>query len=175
VGVSGREEPIGAGEGRPAATAAEALAALGSSLQAGLGGRQAVERLERIGSNDVPEKRPQPLLLFLRKFWGLSAWMLELIAGLSWVLQKYTDFGIALALLLLNAVISFFQEQRASAAVAALRSRLQVTSRVLRDGRWQILPARDLVPGDVVRLRTGDFVPVDARILEGDCASTSPP
>lgn len=156
------------GSGRAGEDGRETLSTFSLSGQTGLSGAEARARLERNGPNDVPEKHAHPLALFLRKFWGLSAWMLELIAILSFVLHKYTDLGIVLALLLVNAVISFLQEQRASAAVAALRSRLQVMSRVLRDGSWQVLPARELVSGDVVRVRTGDFIPADVQLLDGE-------
>ena len=74
---------------------------------------------------------------------------------------------VALSLLVANAILSFFQEQRASTAVKALRSKLQVKARVLRDARWQAVPARDLVTGDVVRVRTGDFVPADLQLFDG--------
>jgi plasma-membrane proton-efflux P-type ATPase len=136
-------------------------------IKTGLSSAEAKSRLERDGPNDVPEKKSHPLLSLARKFWGLSAWMLELIAALSFVLGKTADFWIAVALLVVNAALSFLQEQRASAAVAALRRQLQVTARVLRDGRWTSLPARELVCGDVIRVRTGDFVPADAEIAEG--------
>ena len=138
-----------------------------TDVKSGLSSAEAGSRLERDGPNEVPEKKSHPFLSLARKFWGLSAWMLELIAGLSFVLGKTTDFWIAIALLFVNAALSFLQEQRASAAVAALRRQLQVTTRVLRDGRWTSLPARELVSGDIIRLRTGDFVPADAEIGEG--------
>lgn len=167
--MSAAEKPAASqGQPAPAKTAAERLSLLGSSRQTGLSGAAAKAAKARSGPNDVPEKRAHPLALFLRKFWGLSAWMLELIAVLSFFLHKLTDFAIVLALLVVNAVIGFLEEQRASAAVAALRSRLQVTSRVLRDGSWQVVAARELVPGDVVRLRTGDFVSADVQVLEGE-------
>ncbi len=136
-------------------------------INSGLSGAEAKSRLERDGPNEVPEEKSHPLLSLARKFWGLSAWMLELIAALSFALGKAADFWIAVALLLVNAALSFLQEYRASAAVAALRRQLQVTARVLRDGRWSSLPARDLVCGDVIRVRTGDFVPADAKIAKG--------
>ncbi len=136
-------------------------------ITTGLSGAEARLRLERDGPNEVPEKRSHPLLGLARKFWGLSAWMLELIAVLSFALGKTADFWIAVALLVVNAALGFLQEQRASAAVAALRRQLQVTARVLRDGRWALVPARDLVRDDVIRLRTRDFVAADAEILEG--------
>lgn len=134
----------------------------------GLTHAEATERLARDGANEVPEKSPHLIARLARKFWGLSAWMLELIAVLSLILGKRVDFGIALALLVVNATLSFFQEHRASAAVSALRRRLQITARVRRDGTWESLPARDLVQGDVVRVRAGDIVPADALLLDGE-------
>ncbi len=134
----------------------------------GLSAEEARRRLAAHGANAIPEPRTHPLLGFARKFWGLSAWMIESIAVISLILQKWPDFWIALVLLLVNAVLSFFQERRASAAVTALRERLQVSARALRDRTWQVIPAQDLVPGDVVRLRGGDFVPADSRVLQGD-------
>jgi plasma-membrane proton-efflux P-type ATPase len=148
--------------------ASEVLATFGSSRDRGLADRDATARLDRDGPNEVPERPSRPLWRLLRKFWGLSAWMLELIAALSFVLHKRADFALALALLVVNALLGFIQEQRASAAVGALRRRLRVTARVLRDGVWKALPARELVTGDVVRVRGGDFVPADAVIIEGD-------
>lgn len=147
--------------------AADVLIALGSDRHTGLSGREAESRLEREGPNEVPEKTAHPVLGLARKFWGLSAWMLELIALLSFILGKHADLAVALALLLVNAILSFLQEQRASAAVTALRRQLQITARVLRDGLWQPMPARQLVQGDVIRVRTGDFVPGDAQIIDG--------
>lgn len=150
-----------------ASTTAARIAALGSDREAGLSKLEAQARLGRDGPNEIPEQKRHPLLLFARKFWGLSAWMLELIAILSFALGKTADFWIAVALLLANAILGFLQEQRASTAVAALRSRLRVTARVLRDGGWQGVSARDLVRGDVIRLRSGDFVPADVQVIEG--------
>ena len=151
----------------PGKTAIESLASLASKRETGLPAAEAAARLARDGANEVPAKKAHPLLSFARKFWGLSAWMLELIAVLSLLLGKRADLAVALALLSVNAVLSFLQEQRASAAVTALRHQLQVTARVLRDGQWQSKPARELVAGDVMRLRSGDFVPADAQIIEG--------
>lgn len=148
-------------------TAAEIITALGSSLESGLTMADAALRLRKDGPNDIPEKKSHPFVGFALKFWGLSAWMIELIAILSFILGKYVDFWIALALLMVNALLSFFEEQRASGAVTALRNRLQVSGRVLRDHIWQLLPARELVCGDVIRVRAGDFVPADAQIVDG--------
>ena len=149
-------------------SAADVLSSLGSDRDAGLSSVDAAARLERDGPNEVAEKKSHPVIRFARKFWSLSAWMLELIALLSFVLDKRADLAIALALLLVNAMLSFLQEQRASAAVSALRHQLQVTTRALRDRLWQSMPARQLVSGDVIRVRTGDFVPADAQLVDGE-------
>ena len=135
---------------------------------AGLTGSEAAARLRRDGPNEVAEPRAHPIARFAAKFWGVSPWMLELIAVLSFLLQKTADLWVALALLVANAVIGFVQEQRASSAVEALRSQMRVMARALRDGSWQPVAARELVRGDVVRLRAGDFVPADVRLAEGE-------
>ena len=120
----------------PTRTAEETLSSLGSNRDAGLAKADADARLAKQGPNEVPEERSHPILRFAKKFWGLSAWMIELIAVLSLVLHKYADLWVALSLLVANAILSSFQEQRASAAVTALRKQLQVTARVLRDRSW---------------------------------------
>lgn len=147
-------------------TALETLAALAAN-STGLSGVEARKRLADAGPNAVPEAKTHPLMGFARKFWGLSAWMIELIILVSFILHKWSDLWIAIALLIVNAILSFLQEHRAAAAVSALRKRLQVTARVLRDGTWQPIPAQELVPGDVVRVRSGDFVPADTQVIEG--------
>jgi H+-transporting ATPase len=161
------KQPVPTANAAPPPSATETLAALGTNAETGLTGPEAARRLAAQGPNDVPEKKPHPLLNFARKFWGLSAWMIELIIALSLLLGKWADLGVALALLVVNAILSFVQEERASAAVSALRQRLQVSARVLRDGSWQQISARELVAGDVIRLRSGDFVPADAQLLGG--------
>jgi plasma-membrane proton-efflux P-type ATPase len=155
------------GSPAPATSAKEALETLGSNRESGLAKADAAARLKKQGPNDVPEKQTHFVLLFAKKFWGLSAWMIELIALLSFVLHKRADGWVAVSLLVANAILGFFQEQRASAAVTALRKKLQVTARVLRGGSWQPVPARDLVVGDVVRVRAGDFVPADLQLCDG--------
>jgi len=124
-------------------------------------------RRKEVGYNEVAEKRGHPILIFLGKFWGLSAWMLELIMVLSVVLGKFSDLAVVSILLVVNAVLSFMQEHRAAGVVETLRKRLQVSARVLRESNWQVIPARDLVPGDIVRLRPGDVIPADIKLLTG--------
>ena len=122
-------------------------------------------RRKEHGYNEVAETKGHPVLKFLRKFWGISAWMLELIMILSAALGKYSDLVVVSALLVINAVLSFLQERRAAGVVEALRRRLQVSARVLRDSSWQVVPARELVPGDIVRVRPGDIIPADVKLL----------
>lgn len=133
----------------------------------GLSTEEASERLRRDGPNEIKEEPHHPWRLFLKKFWGLSAWMIEAMALLSLALGKYNDLWVSLFLLVTNALLSFFQEEHAATAVAALRQRLEVTARVLRDGAWRPLPAREIVKGDRVRVRAGDFVPADMNISDG--------
>ncbi|MCW4046322.1 MAG: plasma-membrane proton-efflux P-type ATPase [Candidatus Bathyarchaeota archaeon] len=137
-------------------------------LKTGLSSTIAQEKLKQYGFNEVPEKKPSRILQFARKFWGLSAWMLEIIIVLSWFLQRYSDVYIVFGLLVLNAVLGFVEEQRASGAVESLKEKLHVNARVLRDGSWAVLPARELVPSDIVRIRPGDFVPADVKLVDGN-------
>ncbi len=144
------------------------LRELGTDAKTGLDAAEVSARQQKFGYNEIAEKKSNPALLFLLKFWGLTAWILEAIIIISWLTQKYTDALIVVALLVLNAVIGFVQEQNAAGALEALKRKLQVNARVLRGGAWSNAPARELVPGDMVRLRIGDFVPADVKILEGE-------
>ncbi len=144
-----------------------ASAELPTDREKGLTSEEVRRRLGVYGPNEVPEKKDRPALRFLGKFWGLTPWMLELTAVLTFALGNLTDTYIVLGLLVLNGILGFFQEERASQAIAYLRGRLQISARVLRDGAWSLVPARELVPGDLVRVRTGDFVPADFRVAEG--------
>jgi H+-transporting ATPase len=119
------------------------------------------------GYNEVVEKKTHPVLMFLGKFWGMSAWMLELIMVLSVVLKNISDLAVVSLLLVVNAVLAFTQEHRAAGVVETLRKRLQVSARVMRESVWKVIPSRDLVPGDIVRVRPGDIIPADIKLLSG--------
>jgi H+-transporting ATPase len=134
-------------------------------MKTGLSSAEVERRQSQYGFNEVPEKKTNSAKQFAKKFWGLTAWMLEIIIVLSLFLQRYTDVYIVAGLLIFNSVLGFEEEQRASKAVDALKEKLRVNARVLRDGNWKILPARELVPGDVVRIRSGDFVPADVKVV----------
>jgi H+-transporting ATPase len=149
------------------ASVTDTLAALRVDPGKGLTQSDVDSRRKESGYNEVAERTKHPVLRFLRKFWGLSAWMLELIMVLSAVLGKYADLIVVSGLLLVNAVLSFLQDRRAAGVVETLRKRLQVSARVLREAAWQVVPARDLVPGDIIRMRSGDIVPADVKLLTG--------
>jgi magnesium-transporting ATPase (P-type) len=120
------------------ASVPDTLASLKVNPDTGLARAEADTRRKENGYNEVAETKAHPVLKFLRKFWGVSAWMLELIMVLSVVLGKYSDLIVVGALLVINAVLGFMQEQRAAGVVAALRKRLQVNARVRRDSGWKV-------------------------------------
>jgi len=145
----------------------ELQAKLGSSPD-GLSQAEAQKRLTQYGPNEIEEKKTNPFLKFLTYFWGPIPWMIEAAVILSAVARHWPDFAIILLLLLANAVVGFWEEHQAGNAIAALKAKLAVKARVKRDGKWTTPEARELVPGDVIRLRLGDIVPADARLLAGD-------
>jgi H+-transporting ATPase len=140
---------------------------LGSSRD-GLSEAEAQKRLTQYGPNEIEEKKTNPFLKFLTYFWGPIPWMIEAAVILSAAARHWPDFAIILLLLLANAVVGFWEEHQAGNAIAALKAKLAIKARVRRDGKWTTPEARELVPGDVIRVRLGDIVPADARLLEGD-------
>src|SRR5271170_5561684 len=129
---------------------------------------EAQKRLAQYGPNEIEEKKTNELLKFLSYLWGPIPWMIEAAVILSALAQHWPDFGIILLLLLANAAVGFWEEHQAGNAIAALKAKLAIEARVERDGKWITPAARELVPGDVIRVRLGDIVPADARLLEGD-------
>jgi len=134
----------------------------------GLTQAEAKKRLDQYGPNEIEEKKTNMFLKFLTYFWGPIPWMIEAAVILSAIARHWPDFFIILVLLLANAVVGFWEEREAGNAIAALKAKLAVKARVLRDGKWITPASRELVPGDVIRLRLGDIVPADARLLDGD-------
>ena len=128
------------------ASVPDTLAALRVNPETGLATVEVDVRRKENGYNEVAEKKRHPLLKFLEKFWGISAWMLELIMVLSAVLKNYSDLAVVSALLVINAVLGFLQEQRAAGFVETLRKHLQVSARVRSDSSWLVIAARELVP-----------------------------
>ena len=137
----------------------------------GLSTDEATRRLQHFGPNALPQARQSLLARLLHYFWGPIAWMIEAAALLSALVRHWPDFGIIVALLAFNAAVGFWQEYKASSALDALRKQLALRCRVLRDARWSELDPAALVPGDIVRVRLGDIVPADMRLLDGDFLS----
>ena len=134
----------------------------------GLSSADARELLSQYGPNSIPNVEMRPIRRLLAKFWAPVPWLLEATVLLELVLGKYIEAGVILALLIFNAAIGFFQESRAQATLAALKSRLSLTASALRDRAWKTIPAADLVPGDVIKLSLGGVVAADVRISGGN-------
>ncbi len=147
--------------------AAEVLQRLQSSPD-GLSSAEVANRLAQYGYNEITEKKISPAVQFLFYFWGPIPIMILLAAILSAVLHHWPDVGVILALLVLNAVVGFREEHQAGNAIKALKEKLAVQANVRRDGKWSTISAREVVPGDIVRLRIGNIIPADAKLLEGD-------
>lgn len=104
--------------------------------------------------------------LLLRQFESPLVLILAFAAAISLVLQQWTDAAIILAIVLGSSLLSFFQEYRASAAVADLKKRLALTCRVVRDGADQAVPVISVVPGDLILLSAGNLIPADGLVIE---------
>ncbi|HXZ30618.1 MAG TPA: plasma-membrane proton-efflux P-type ATPase [Dehalococcoidia bacterium] len=125
-------------------------------------------RLQIYGFNEVPEKLINPVVQFLSRYWGPMPWLLEVAIVLSIVLKHYLEAAIIFALLTINTVIGQIQSRGSQRALEALKKRLAVEARVLRDGEWVTTEAREIVPGDIISISLGDIVPADAKVLMGD-------
>lgn len=139
-----------------------------TSLTTGLTDAMVTALRQQYGYNEVKEKRTPSIFLLVRKFWGLTAWMLEATIVISFLLHKTFDAYVILGLLIFNGLIGFFNELKAAKTVAALQQQLQVMVRVLRNSNWQQIASKELVPGDVVRIRMGDFLTADMKLLDGE-------
>jgi H+-transporting ATPase len=137
----------------------------------GLTSAEAKERLERYGRNELVEQEVSALMKFLRYFWGPIAWMIEAAALLSLLMGHWADLCIILALLFYNAISGFWQERKASDALAALKAGMAPKAKALRDGEFSTIDAAEVVPGDVVRIKLGEVVPADVRFIDGDYIS----
>ena len=142
-----------------------------SSGENGLNDSNINDRIKEYGYNEISEKKVNPLVKFLSYFWGPIPWMIEVAAILSAIISHWEDFWIIFALLLLNATVGFWQEYKADDAINLLKQKLALVARVFRNGKWNELQARELVPGDVVRVRLGDIVPADLKLFKGDYLS----
>jgi H+-transporting ATPase len=136
--------------------------------QGGLTGDEARRRLKTFGPNTMADTAIHPLRMAVEKFWAPVPWMLEAAVSLELALGKYVEAAIIALLLVFNAALGLFQESRAQATLAALKSRLALTASVKRDGTWKTAPATDLVPGDLVKLSLGAVVAADVKLTGGE-------
>jgi H+-transporting ATPase len=149
-------------------TVSELVSQLSVSVEQGLSDSEANDRIGRYGYNELTEEKANPFLKLLRYFWGPIPWMIEAAVILSAIVRHWADFVVISVLLVMNAVVGFWEEFQAGNAIDALKKKLALEARVRRGGKWKTIPARELVPGDVIRLRLGDIIPADAKLLEGD-------
>jgi H+-transporting ATPase len=136
--------------------------------KAGLTSDEASRRLAKSGPNSMPDTSAHPMRMAMEKFWAPVPWMLEAAIVVELALGKYVEAGIIAFLLAFNAALGLFQESRAQATLAALKSRLALTASVKRDGAWKTVPAAEVAPGDVVKLSLGAVVAADVKITGGE-------
>ncbi|MFX1297491.1 MAG: plasma-membrane proton-efflux P-type ATPase, partial [Promethearchaeota archaeon] len=137
-----------------------------STSNEGLSSSEVTQRIQEFGYNEISEKKTNAIIKFLKYFWGPIPWMIETAAILSGVIRHWEDFSIILALLLLNAIVGFLQENKADNAIKLLKEKLALKARVKRDGKWLEISSRELVVGDLIRIRLGDIVPADVKLIE---------
>ncbi len=151
-------------------TVEESFQALESSPQ-GLTTAEASKRLATFGQNALEEHDIPLWKRLITYFWGPIPWMIEAAALLSAINGDWKSFGVIFAMLLINGGIGFWEEKGANDALKALKQQLALKARVLRDGKWQGIDAANLVPGDVLRIRLGDILPADIKLVSGDYLS----
>jgi len=150
-------------------TLEEALQALNVTKD-GLTEEETAKRIRDFGYNEITEKKNNPVLGFLKRYWGPMPWLLELSIALTIILNHYVESVIIFVLLTMNAVIGFLQSNHSQKAVSMLKKKLEINAKVLRDGKWVLLQAKDLVPGDIINVKFGDLIPADAYIVNGEAS-----
>ncbi|MDP8012830.1 MAG: HAD-IC family P-type ATPase, partial [Nanoarchaeota archaeon] len=142
-----------------------------STTENGLSSSEAQKRLSKYGYNEIPEKKQRPIIKFLKTFYGPIPFMLIAVIVISFFLSKDIDAYIVIGLLLFNSIAAFAEEYKADNTLELLKKKLSVSANVIRDGKWQTIAARELVPGDIIRIRMGSIVPADAKIIESNYLS----
>lgn len=141
---------------------------LGTIPEKGLDDLEVKKRIDEYGYNEINEKEEPKWLKMTKKFWGPIPWMIEVAAILSFILQKWDDFFIILALLITNVFVEDWQESKAESALELLKKKLETKAIVLRNGDWKGVSSRELVIGDIVRLRLGNIIPADVKLISGE-------
>ncbi len=133
----------------------------------GLSAKEVKERLDKFGFNEIKEKEESWAHRLFRRFWGPIPWMIEIAAILSAVAKRWEDLSVIMIMLLVNAFVDFYQESKALNAISVLKKKLARKATVLRDGKWQQVDAKEIVPDDIIKIKIGDIVPADCKLLSG--------
>lgn len=147
-------------------TAGEAVDELSTDPDKGLSDKEVSLRIEKYGRNKIEEERKHPVLKLFSHFWGPIPWMIEIALLLTAVVNHWEDFTVIFTLLLINGAVGFWHESKADKAIQALKEKMALKARAIRDGETRSVAAEELVPGDIILLRIGDVVPADAKVLE---------
>jgi H+-transporting ATPase len=134
----------------------------------GLTESEAKNRIEKFGYNEIAEEKKNPLVEFFSRFWGPMPWLLELAIVLSCILGHYVEAVIIFVLLTINVVIGFTHSRHSRRVLEFLKKRLAIKAKVLREGKWMVKDAKEIVPGDIILVGLGDLVPADAKIVSGE-------
>jgi len=137
------------------------------TTEEGLSSQEAAARAAHYGRNEITEIKRNAFLDFFKRYWGPMPWLLEFAIVLTIVLQHYVESAIIFVLLSVNAVIGYFQSRNSQKAVEILKRKLKINTRVLRDGKWVLQEAKEIVPGDIITIKLGDLVPADVVIITG--------
>lgn len=149
----------------------DVLVALATNPKRGLATEEAESRLAKYGPNALEEKKTSQWAILFGFFWGPIPWMIEAAVLMAAIVKDWGDFTIILALLAFNAALGFIEEHQASNALAALKNALALKAKALRSGAWSEIAAKNIVPGDIIKIRLGDIVPADARLISGSFLS----
>src|SRR5215475_6003596 len=145
----------------------EVLKRLTTSTGKGLDGGEASTRLQRYGPNRLPEgKKRGPFMRFISQFNNILVYVLLGAGFIKLMLNLWVDAGIIFGVVVLNALLGFIQEGKAEKALDSIRNMLSADARAMRGGETRMIPAEEVVPGDIVLLESGDKVPADLRLID---------
>ena len=173
VGLAMTSEHVAAApsETTSATTSVAAVLQKEKTSRAGLSSAEAAQRLAQYGSNTIADRTESKWHKLAAYFWGPLPFLIEAAAIISALRRDWADFAVVTGLLIYNAVVGFWQDNKAANALAALKKGLALRARVSRDGKWDTINASDLVPGDVVEIAGGQVVPADVVLIDGEYLS----
>ena len=146
----------------------DAVKKLNTNLKSGLTKNEIEKRRKLYGFNEIKSKKNNPFKKLAKRFYGPIPFMLEFVIIITYIIGHYTDMYTVFALLIFNGIVGFFEENKADNSIELLKKKLNVKARVLRSGNWSIIDARELLPGDIIRIRMGDVVPADCMAIKSD-------